>query len=159
MLYSVIIVVNPGTTHIGRCRDGGTACSPTDNLCLQMINCQFLLPRLSSPVPRPPSPVNSEKLPVAGFRWRMEQGGALACSIRTGNDHSHFRQAPAGAASASQSARWPKAIPPPTQWVVSKCALSEISDKAHYPRRKIIREEERKASKIKAFSKNFSDYF
>ena len=43
--------------------------------------------------------------------------------------------------------------------VVSKCALSEISDKAHYPRRKIIREEERKASKIKAFSKNFSDYF
>ena len=43
--------------------------------------------------------------------------------------------------------------------VVSKCALSEISDKAHYPRRKIIREVERKASKIKAFSKNFSDYF
>jgi len=31
--------------------------------------------------------------------------------------------------------------------------------RAHYPRRKIIREEERKASKIKAFSKNFSDYF
>lgn len=30
---------------------------------------------------------------------------------------------------------------------------------AHYPRRKIIREEERKASKINAFSKNFSDYF
>ena len=43
--------------------------------------------------------------------------------------------------------------------VVSKCALSEISDKAHYPRRKIIREGKRKASKIKAFSKNFSDYF
>ena len=42
---------------------------------------------------------------------------------------------------------------------VYKCALSEISDKAHYPRRKIIQEEERKASKIKAFSKNFSDYF
>jgi len=31
--------------------------------------------------------------------------------------------------------------------------------RAHYPRRKIIREVERKASKIKAFSKNFSDYF
>jgi len=31
--------------------------------------------------------------------------------------------------------------------------------RAHYPRRKIIREVERKASKIKAFSKNLSDYF
>ena len=46
-----------------------------------------------------------QTLPVAGFRWRMEQGGALACSIRTGNDSSHSRQAPAGAASPSESAR------------------------------------------------------
>ena len=43
--------------------------------------------------------------------------------------------------------------------VVYKCALSEISDKAHYPRRKIIREVERKVRKIKVLSKNFSDYF
>ena len=45
------------------------------------------------------------------------------------------------------------------QHIVFECALSEISDKAHYPRRKIIREVKRKASKIKAFNKNFSDYF
>ena len=37
--------------------------------------------------------------------------------------------------------------------------LPLLKARAHYPRRKIIREEERKASKIKAFSKNFSDYF
>jgi len=43
--------------------------------------------------------------------------------------------------------------------LVSKCALSEISDKAHYPRRKIIREVKRKSSKIKVSSKNFPDYF
>ena len=34
-------------------------------------------------IPRPSSPVNSGKLPVAGFCWRMEQDGAPACSIRT----------------------------------------------------------------------------
>jgi len=37
--------------------------------------------------------------------------------------------------------------------------ISRRKARAHYPRRKIIREAKRKASKIKAFSKNFSDYF
>ena len=68
-------------------------------LCLMLpFAILFLLPPPFVSRPRPPSPVNSEKLPVAGFRWRMEQGGAPACSIRTGNDRSHSRQAPAGAA-------------------------------------------------------------
>ena len=78
---------------------------------------------------QPTSHVNSENLPVEGFRWHIEQGGAPPCSMCTGNDHSHSRQDPAGAASPSESARWPQAIPPPAQRVVSKCALSEISDK------------------------------
>ena len=113
VLYSIITVVNSGTAHISCRRDSGAACPPTDNFCLQMINCQFLLPpsfvsRPSSTVPR-----ISEKLPVAGFHWRMEQGGAPPCSMRTGNDRSHSRQAPAGAASPSESARLPKAVPPP----------------------------------------------
>ena len=34
MLDAVVIIIHPGTTHIGCCCDSGTACSPTDNLCL-----------------------------------------------------------------------------------------------------------------------------
>jgi hypothetical protein len=57
MLNAIIVVVHPGTAHVGRRRDSGTACPPADNLCFQMINCQFLFPpsfvsRPSSNVPR-----------------------------------------------------------------------------------------------------------
>jgi len=88
-----------------------------------MINCQFLLP--PSFVSRPSScvPRNSEKLPVAGFRWRMEQGGAPACSIRTGNDRSHSRQAPAGAAIPLAERTTAEGSTTARLRVVSKCAL------------------------------------
>jgi len=75
-------------------------------------------------------PITATKLPVAGFRRQLTQSGVQFVPLLTDTKAGVFaitawtmtatpqccgivHKAPAGAASASQSARLPQAIPPP----------------------------------------------
>ena len=87
------------------------------------------------------APISAIKLPVAGFRRQLTQGRVQIVPLLTNTvaivlvetawtmtassqDCGIVHKAPAGAASASQSARFPQEIPLPFR-VVSKCALRE----------------------------------
>ena len=44
MLNAIVLVIDGGTAHIGRCCACGSACASADDFCFQVVYCQLLSP-------------------------------------------------------------------------------------------------------------------